>query len=342
MSTTSKPALYEDDTQAWGLVEADALLTLAKLPDACIDAIVTDPPYGIAFKGEAWDGTNISQAAGTDDERTSAAEAFERWTSVWAAEARRVLKPGGHLLAFGAPRTFHRLVAGVEDAGLEVRDQLLWLYAQGIPKSRRLAGGLGTTLKPAYEPVLLARAPLCGSTQDNLDVWRTGALNIDATRVGEAHYWPAHVTVSHSPDCMDAVCAADCPGGMIDQARPQTQASRLFFSSKATRAEREAGCEQLPKRLVQLYSGHHHKPRVVSNVHPTVKPIELMRWLVRLVAPLGGMVLDTFTGSGTTGIATVLEGRQFLGIEREGAYVDIACARLTHWAAVAAQEEILP
>jgi len=342
MSTTAKLALYEDDTQAWGLIEGDALMTLAKLPDSCIDAIVTDPPYGIGFKGEAWDGTDIRQAARTDDEWTSAAEAFERWTSVWAVEARRVLKPGGHLLAFGAPRTFHRLVAGVEDAGLEVRDQLLWLYAQGMPKSRRLPGGLGTTLKPAYEPVLLARRLLDGSTQHSLDAWGTGALNIEAARVSDARYWPAHVVVSHSPDCVDAACAADCPAGLIDRARPQTRASRLFFSPKATRTEREAGCEQLPKTSVQIYNGHHHQPRVVSNIHPTVKPIELMRWLVRLVAPLGGMVLDPFAGSGTTGIAAVLEGRQFVGIEREGVYVDIACARLTYWAATAEQEEVLP
>lgn len=177
---------------------------------------------------------------------------------------------------------------------------------------------------------------------DSLDAWGTGALNIEGTRVGEARYWPAHVTISHSSDCVDAACAADCPAGMIDRARPQTRASRLFFSPKATRAEREAGCEQLPKTSVQIYSGHHHQPRLVANLHPTVKPIELMRWLVRLVTPPGGLVLDLFAGSGTTGIAAVLEGRGFLGIEREGAYVDIACARLTHWAAIAEQEEILP
>jgi DNA modification methylase len=342
MSRASKVTLYEDDTRAWGLIEADALLTLAKLPDSCIDAIVTDPPYGIGFKGEAWDSKNILKAARTDNEWTDVTEAFERWTSVWAEQCRRVLKPGGHLLAFGAPRTFHRLVSGIEDAGLEVRDQLLWLYAQGMPKSRRLPGGLGTTLKPAYEPVLVARRLLDGSTQDNLDAWGTGALNIEATRVSDARYWPAHVVVSHSPDCVNAACATDCPAGLIDRARPQTQASRLFFSPKATRAEREAGCEQLPKTSVQLYNGHHHPPRLVANLHPTVKPIELMRWLVQLVTPPGGIVLDPFAGSGTTGIAALLENRQFVGIEREGRYVDIACARLTHWAAVAAQEEVLP
>lgn len=145
MSTT-KVSLYDDATESWGLIEGDALLTLAKLPDACVDAIVTDPPYGIDFAGEAWDGADIRRTAGKQGEASAAGEAFERWTQVWAREARRVLKPGGHLIAFGATRTFHRLVCGIEDAGLEVRDQLLWLYAQGLPKSRRLPGGLATTL----------------------------------------------------------------------------------------------------------------------------------------------------------------------------------------------------
>lgn len=157
MSTTAKLTVYDDATQAWGLIEADALMLLAKLPDACVDAIVTDPPYGIAFGNEAWDSKDIHRAVSTEGERLSASEAFERWTRVWATEARRVLKPGGYMVALGAPRTFHRLTAGVEDAGLEIRDVLMWVYAQGLPKSRRLPGGLGTSLKPAYEPILLAR-----------------------------------------------------------------------------------------------------------------------------------------------------------------------------------------
>jgi DNA modification methylase len=139
MSTASKVALFEDDTRAWGIIEGDALLTLAKLPENSVDAIVTDPPYGISFHAEAWDGADIRRAVNQDGERLSQAEAFERWTSVWAAEAKRVLKPGGHLIAFGAPRTFHRLVAGVEDSGLQVRDQLLWLYAQGCPQNPQAA-----------------------------------------------------------------------------------------------------------------------------------------------------------------------------------------------------------
>jgi site-specific DNA-methyltransferase (adenine-specific) len=324
---STKPVLYEDDTRAWHLLEAEALLTLAKLPTHSVDAIVTDPPYGIGISGEAWDGTDIRHAAGKDGERPSSAEAFERWTSVWAAECLRVLKPGGHLLAFGAPRTFHRLVTGVEDSGLEVRDQLLWLYGSGMPKSRRLQGGLGMALKPAYEPILLARAPLSGTTNQNLDAWGTGALNIEAGAIGPAKYWPANIALSHGPDC---------PAELLDS--PGTGPSRLFYCAKTSRAEREAGCEQLPAREAALYTGRSRKPRVVRNIHPTVKPLELMRWLVRLATPPDGLVLDPFTGSGSTGAATVLEGRQFLGIEREGAYIDIACARLTHWAKQAARE----
>ncbi|HEY7953447.1 MAG TPA: site-specific DNA-methyltransferase [Solirubrobacteraceae bacterium] len=331
MSARTKLALYEDDTRAWGLIEGDALLTLAKLPDASVDAIVTDPPYGIEITGEAWDGLAIRQAVRREGEALSTGAALERWTQVWAAQALRVLKPGGHLLAFGAPRTFHRLVTGVENAGLEVRDQLLWLFGQGLPKSHRLAGGLGTTLKPAYEPILLARAPFAGSTTGNLAEWGTGALNIDATRVVSARVpegaWPTNVTLSHAPDC---------PIRMLDQG--DTGRSRLFYCAKAPRKEREAGCEQLPARLSALYTGRSRSPRVVRNIHPTVKPLELMRWLVRLITPPGGLVLDPFTGSGSTGAAAVLEGRPFLGIEREGRYVDVACARLTHWAHEAKRE----
>ena len=187
---------------------------------------------------------------------------------------------------------------------------------------------------------------LIGTTTRNLEAWGTGALNIDAARVTSpetpAGFWPANVTLSHAPACSETACAPDCPVSLIDGGRAVSSPSRLFFCAKTSRREREAGCEQLPARPVKLYNGHHHPPRVVANLHPTVKPIALMRWLVRLITPPDGLVLDPFAGSGTTGIAAVMEDRMFLGIEREAAYVDIACARLTHWAAIAAQEEVLP
>ena len=250
------------------------------------------------------------------------------WTRQWAVECQRVLKPGGHLLAFGAPRTFHRLTSGVEDTGLQLRDVLMWVHAQGAPKARKLPGGRAALLKPAYEPILLARAPLAGTTPRNLEGWGTGALNTESARVNG--YWPANLALSHAPGCTKDHCTSDCPAGLLDAARPELRPSRLFFCAKAPKREREAGCGELPLQSDLLYS----RPalRLRRNIHPTVKPIALMRWLVALVTPPGGVVLDPFAGSGTTGIAAVQEDRLFLGVEREPKYIDIACARLTHWA----------
>ena len=325
MSKTTRPVMYGDGTR-WLLLHADCLAFLPELPAGSVEAVVTDPPYGIGFKGEAWDSGELTDAA-----------TFERWTSAWAVEALRVLKPGGWLAAFGTPRTFHRLVAGVEDAGFEIRDQVLWVYAQGVPKAHRRSDGTSTALKPAYEPVLLARKPLTASTLDaNLAAHGTGALQIDAARVprleGGPGFWPANLALSHGPRCGSDHCQADCPVALIDaQPHPGHAISRLFYTPKATRREREAGCERLPLKQVPLYS-RAGTVRLVRNAHPTVKPLALMRWLTRLVCPAGGTVLDPFTGSGSTGAACVLEDRRFVGIEREASYVPIARARIAHWA----------
>lgn len=335
----AKPILY-GDARRWGLVQGDALSLLGRLPSSCVDAIVTDPPYGIGFHDEAWDGEDIYRSVSPDGE-LGVREAFARWSAVWASECRRVLKPGGHMVAFGCPRTFHRLTSGIEDAGFDVRDVLLWLNDQGVPKSRRLPGGRGTALKPAYEPILLARAPIRSSIAENTEAWGTGALNIDAARIDHdttPGYWPANLALSHAPGChkdRDG-CADACPLRLIDRAAPHKQPSRFFYCAKVSRAEREAGCEQLPERTIPIYTGDKRKGRMVRNIHPTLKPIELMRWLVRLTCPPGGVVLDPFTGSGSTGVAAMLEGRQFFGIERESEYVRVATARLEHWSQVAA------
>lgn len=331
------------DLRRWGVIHADALALLRKFPSHSVDAVVTDPPYGLSFNAEPWDSGRLADGRGF--------EAFSTW---WAEEIRRVLKPGGYVVAFGAPRTFHRVVSGCEDAGLEIRDQLLWCFGSGVPKSRRMPGGLGSTLKPAYEPIMLAREPLDPRTPTiaaNLSRHGTGTLNIDATRMptpGQRHgsegYWPANLGLTHEPECDERTgeCVPDCPRPLIDriaatERRPGAPAfSRLFYAAKTSRAEREAGLERLPKRLAPIFSGSGGAPR--SNRHPTVKPISLMRWLVRLVTPEGGLVLDPFTGSGSTAIAAVLERRQFVGIEREPEYVDIARARIAHWAARADTE----
>ena len=316
--------IYDDRTRRWSLVHGDALELLSKLPADSIDLTLSDPPYGLSFHGETWDGSAIQRAAAAGHARLGAAEAFERWSCLWAHMCRRAMKPGAHLVAFGAPRTFHRLVAGVEDAGLEIRDVVMWVHAQGLPKSRRLPDGAGTGLKPSFEPILIARRPLVGSAPVNRARYGTGTLNIDAARIGNsrgAGYWPANLALSHHPDCP----VAHVDGGAAGP-------SRLFFCPKAGHGEREAGCEDLPVRASRIYTGRHRRARLVRNIHPTVKPLELMRWLVRLAAPKGGIVLDPFSGSATTGVAAMLEGRRFLGIEREADYVDIATARLTHWA----------
>jgi DNA modification methylase len=185
----------------------DCREVMASLPAESVHAIVTDPPYGIRFMGKAWDGADIERthglsspngrtrqrtgtaaaaAAGKYDLAPQAMRAFQAWTAAWAAEALRVLKPGGHLLSFASCRTYHRMASGLEDAGFEIRDQLAWVFGSGFPKSFNLEGawdGWGTALKPAWEPIALARKPMAGTTAQNVAVYGSGALNINGCRV---------------------------------------------------------------------------------------------------------------------------------------------------------------
>lgn len=431
------------------ILHGDCVVMMRELPEASIDAIVTDPPYDLTsvsrngssrvagtgpygrhtigtkrggFMGKEWDGTGV-------------AFKVETWD-----EAFRVLKPGGHLLAFGGTRTYHRMACAIEDAGFEIRDCLQWLYGSGFPKSldvskaidkaagaerevvssgdpirRMIPGadqnrtgswikdngreyvpaitapatpdaehwqGWGTALKPANEPIVLARKPLSERTvAANVLTHGTGALNIDGCRIGyrgdapdqdewnakgaggsagangyagqfsgeqKAAYaagaipvpsgrWPANVILSHSLFCTDDACDPSCPVALLDaqsgvrknggqnragardratcysagMTRPATRyasdtggASRFYYVAKASRKERH------------------------GSKHPTVKPVALMRYLIRLVTPLGGTVLDPFAGSGTTGEAALLEGVDCVLIEREAEYIADIRARL--------------
>jgi DNA modification methylase len=470
---------------------------MATLPAESVDAIVCDPPYGLSFMGKGWD----HGVPGVD---------------FWV-EALRVLKPGGHIIAFGGTRTYHRLAVAIEDAGFEVRDCLMWLYGSGFPKSldvskamdkqnyqnqqtraekqterrlrftawvrstgltssqidkatgtnmgghyttaasqpaimtrahldavRHLIGdvpdwveeeveirtlgieeseawksrkvvsetrvdmfgeyevekkktagmgsgktfgmlqsegenikaekilsitapstdlakewhGWGTALKPAYEPAILARKPLRGTVADNVAQWGVGGLNIDGCRVGdEGGRWPANVILDE-----DAAAALDAQSGVTrSSSTPRHNnefksnskgadnahttyghsdiggASRFFYTAKASRSEREAGLDGVEQIKAGAMTGKEYREDrptnhpMRANHHPTVKPIALMRYMIRLVAPRGAVVLDPFMGSGSTGCAAMVEGMQFIGIDITPEYVDIARRRIAWW-----------
>jgi DNA modification methylase len=575
----------------------DCREVMATMDAESVDAVVTDPPYGLEFMGKEWDSFKTGRSAkyskgGSIDTEAMARQsgkggagpsyvnrpakrctncgkqqwsgspcecdeprwimdnsplhAFQAWSETWAREAFRVLKPGGHLLAFGGTRTAHRMVCAIEDAGFEIRDQIVWMYGSGFPKSLdvgkaidrkrqddvrpvcrflaahmgllritdivkalgfagngdhgvsawfredhvgprvptwdqwlslksllgfddtmdaevwRLNGrkgqpeherpdrvvshpgnnsvfqptqrvidagtpvtdlarrwdGWGTALKPAHEPIVVARKPLIGTVAANVARYGTGALNIDASRIGGDYEtrdrntdgghsmfglgagggafvpasgrWPSNVILSHSPDCRDGVCVEGCPVRLLDEqsgerpsgfrpnrpnhkggdTRPSgfamtkmgdtyadqggssrfflnlswqpgelDEAARFIYTAKASRRERNAGLEGMPPLPNQTLAGGEFRPNgrnatsrtaVGQNHHPTVKPIALMRYLVRLVTPPDGLILDPFAGSGTTGIAASLEGFRFVGIEQDAGYAEIARRRIAN------------
>lgn len=385
----------------------DCANVLKSLPGNSVDSIVTDPPYELGFMDKSWDASGI---------------AFN--PAVWR-EALRVLKPGGHLLAFSGSRTYHRMAVAIEDAGFEIRDQIMWVYGSGFPKSMNVGkqlekipaedspdwvecwddrevwlaqwSGWGTALKPAHEPICMARKPLVGTVAQNVLAHGTGALNIDGCRVGaevrtasftsfaachgnslgapgtaEARRgtqgepkeyvgrWPANLihdgsdeVVALFPDAkgQQSAITGDEPtangfsgavkfGGNKNRvAFPEPRieddksAARFFYCAKASRKDRNEGCESItPKQY--SHDGRDtpidnaYQRNSSSNFHPTVKPTDLMRYLCRLVTPPGGVVLDPFMGSGSTGRGAVLEGFGFVGIEREEDYFSIAERRV--------------
>jgi DNA modification methylase len=316
------------------LYRGDCLAVLASMAPESVDAIVCDPPYGLGFMGKAWD----ALPPGED----------------WARACLRVLKPGGHLVAFGGTRTVHRLACAIEDAGLEIRDTIAWVQWQGFPKSLNLPGGLGTGLKPAHEPAILARKPIVGTVAANVLQHGTGALNIDGCRYAygdpawpgpgddHSHEWQRHQSTSAAVVPIVGQEHIDLRGYTPAAGR---WPANLYACPKPSRAEREAGCERLPGRtgaeatdrtegtagLDSPRAGAGRTADRVKNHHPTVKPLGVMRWLCKLVGgQRGSVILDPFMGSGTTGAAAMLEGFDFIGIEREPEYIQIADARIRH------------
>ena len=362
--------------------------------DASIDAVVTDPPYGLEFMGRDWDGADGFRrsfnpaAAGRDSvfgrtSRTSpeygttaggdAQHSFEGWCRTWATECLRVLKPGGYLVAFGGARTFHRLTCAIEDTGFEIRDPLAWIHGQGFPKSRNLDDdwdGWGTALKPSYEPIVCARKPLAGSVAENVQLYGTGAFNIDGCRIHSAGSEAQRYTVKRLK-----------PGSELNRTggkwRPESDGAPtyhghtkdgrwptnvVFDESRAAELDRQSGTTtsriRPPRRGISgdgwgmtascteyddaggasrffpvfryhAKAGVDERPCVNGIQHPTVKPLGLCRWLVRLVTPPNGVVLDPFSGSGTIAEASIHEHKRCIAIEREPDYLPLIVQRLT-------------
>ena len=309
-------------------------VVLKTLPDNSVDSVVTDPPYELGFKGKGWDSSGIAYD-------------IELWKEVF-----RVLKPGGHILAFGGSRTYHRMVCAVEDAGFEIRDCIMWIYGSGFPKSLNVSlaidkklgvqseivgvhkqvkddayinrdsnafhgensfsqhweikqassdlgkswSGWGTALKPAHEPIVVARKPLDGTVADNVLNWGVGAININECRVKDPSNsrYPANIIHDGSDEVV-----ASFPGNLEDNT------SRFFYCAKASKKDRGLG-----------------------NIHPTVKPQELMTYLVKLITPKNGLVLDPFCGSGSTLVAAKRHGFNYIGVELVDDYVKVANKRL--------------
>jgi len=380
---------------------------LKQYPDSHFDVIITDPPYGIEFLGKDWD-----SHTGT----------VETWQ-----QCLRVLKPGGHLLAFSAARTYHHLATNIESVGFEIRDQLMWIYSSGFPKAQDIGksierrqgkrenantgdkwenasgknstgvntttcrtckrnnvtigsqfhcknslcdmrerlkpaqnqwAGWKTALKPGHEPIVMARRPFKGSTIDNVLQHGVGALNIDVSRIpyeDQADMKSAHVFTGTRTTGMDGYCE---PTGTLDKTKETIVQGNLngrypsnvlgeiadyqkyFYCAKVSRKERHTGFEDLPKRLcgpggddfVQAQD-HQRSNTNVGNNHPTVKPVALMRYLIQLVTPANSRVLDPFMGSGSTGMAALELGHQFVGIDLDANYVSIADRRILGWCA---------
>jgi len=413
----------------------DCLEVMDTIDKCSVDSVVTDPPYHLTSIVKRFGKEDSAPAQfGTDGAFARASKGFmgKEWDGgdiAFQADTWRkcfeLLRPGGHLIAFSGSRTYHRMACAIEDAGFEIRDQCIWLYGSGFPKSHNIGDGWGTALKPAHEPMVLARKPLSEkSVSDNVMKHRTGALNIDECRIqGEVKHpntmpdfrdqgeqskkaigvdklsfgqtsnakrkkvvrqarstdgvwtddnsgmksegsefadadprgrWPSNVMHDGSEQVQDIfpktvsteVSRQRTHKGIWSGELNDTEqfmpaygdhgnASRYFYCAKTSKDERNFGLYGRPQsqyssdgRKKENETAHQRNRSVSANTHPTVKPVELMRYLVRLVTPKGGLVLDPFMGSGSTGMGAREEDFRFIGIEKEREYYEIAKARI--------------
>ncbi len=384
------------------ILQGDAIEQLRTLQDASVDACVTDPPYHLTTGKKGGSGTaSLNENSPAGRARIGTGFMGMKWDggdvahnpALWA-EVLRVLKPGAYLLAFGGTRTYHRLACAIEDAGFEIRDQIGWAFGSGFPKSHNGAWG-GTALKPAWEPIVMARKSLIGTVSANVEAHGTGALNIDDCRVeinddsyarncsgdrghdgtrsndergatdmkmgggsAAAGRWPANLIHDGSDEvlaCFPDNAGAFAPVRGTEPSRPAKNtygeyargggsfpgdglgsAARFFYCAKASREDRNEGLQGMATKPLNWSSGEQspgtfqseNTNRQAQNHHPTVKPTDLMRYLCRLVTPKGGTVLDPFMGSGSTGRGAIREGFNFIGIEIDAEYCEIARVRI--------------
>jgi site-specific DNA-methyltransferase (adenine-specific) len=335
------------------LINENCIKAMETMPENFVDSIITDPPYELGFMGKSWDFSGI---------------AFN--VEVWK-EALRVLKPGGHLIAFSGSRTYHRMAVAIENAGFQIRDQIMWIYSSGFPKSHNLQGdwdGWGTALKPAHEPMVLARKPLIGTVANNVLTYGVGGLNIDASRVGNEERTYGGMS-KNKPDVgtfrddnwvpkdISVKVEGRWPANIIHDGSDEVveyfgQPARFFYCAKASKRDRNEGLDGVVGKEVgakgnglarkcatcsaSVLDGCDCPDRtfvnpVKANHHPTVKPTDLMRYLCKMVTPPKGIILDPFMGSGSTGKAAVLDGFDFIGIEQSEEYVKISEERIK-WA----------
>ena len=355
-----------------------------------VDAIVTDPPYHLQSIVDRFKNTSPDDDTYTSEKVRNRSDGFSRlagtgfmgkeWDGgdiafdpmTWSL-CLGLLKPGGHLIAFSASRNYHRMAVAIEDAGFEIRDQIMWIYGSGFPKShnigkqvdkiqgneREVVGkgkpmsslgvlhddswesdsnynetkgdteweGWGTALKPAHEPIVLARKPISEkSIADNVLEWRTGAINIDGCRIESDDV---------SVDRKKVVRKSRSDEGVWTNENSGMKAEGTEFADADPRGRFPANV--MHDGLDESWSKYFYCPKTskserhnsaIKNTHPTVKPVELMKYLCRLITPKGGTVLDPFMGSGSTGMAAKDEGFDFIGIEKEKEYYELAEARI--------------